>query len=297
MATQHAFCINPCFSQLWNVNAILTAKIKSRYQACCTTNLTLKTVMSGSARYATPRSIHTVEPGSYLVLNQHQFYELDILKSTNTETLAIFFEPRFVEQAIAARSTDAMRLLDDPDESPGQTAPFVEALQTFQGGIARSIRRIARQLKADPTGESWLEDEFYAIGASLPSAHQQAREQWQRIPSVRNSTQKELYRRLAHARDYAYSCFQEELTVQRLASIAKLSPFHFHRGFRQAFGVTPNHFLRERRLQVACKLLKETDMPVTHICLAVGFSSLGSFSALFRNHFGVSPSSWRTQQD
>jgi transcriptional regulator GlxA family with amidase domain len=81
--------------------------------------------------------------------------------------------------------------------------------------------------------------------------------------------------------------------VAGAAAIAVISPFHFQRMFKQAFGVSPMQFLQRRRLNVARQLLAESESDVTSICLAVGFQSLGSFSWLFRRRFGHSPRTYR----
>jgi AraC-like DNA-binding protein len=87
--------------------------------------------------------------------------------------------------------------------------------------------------------------------------------------------------------------FERRVTLEDLARVSCLSPNHLLRTFRQAFGQTPHQFLVERRLEEAKRLLRDRDVPVTEICMKVGFESLGSFSALFRKRFGASPSEWR----
>src|SRR5262249_27858422 len=82
-------------------------------------------------------------------------------------------------------------------------------------------------------------------------------------------------------------------TLADAAAEAYLSPFHFLRLFRQAFGETPHEFLTRVRLERAQLLLSTSRRPVTEVCLDVGFSSLGSFSTLFSRRVGVSPSVFR----
>jgi len=88
--------------------------------------------------------------------------------------------------------------------------------------------------------------------------------------------------------------YAKPLTVASLARRARLSRFHFIRTFHAATGVTPHQYVRDRRLDRAKHLLETTAMPVTEICQAVGFRSLGSFSALFRRATGHSPRAFRT---
>ena len=67
------------------------------------------------------------------------------------------------------------------------------------------------------------------------------------------------------------------------------------RTFRQLFHQTPYQYITARRLELARRLLAETERPISEICLAVGFESLGSFSWLFRRKVGVAPSEYRQQ--
>ena len=74
-----------------------------------------------------------------------------------------------------------------------------------------------------------------------------------------------------------------------------MSPAHFSRQFRATFGETPHRYLQRRRVERAMELLRETDRPVTEICLDVGFHSLGTFSRVLREIVGESPSSYRAR--
>lgn len=100
-------------------------------------------------------------------------------------------------------------------------------------------------------------------------------------------------RHLLRARDLADARYAEPLDVADLARAARLSPAHFSREFRRAFGESPHQYLLTRRLERAAALLRTTDWSVTRICMAVGLSSLGSFSTSFRRMFGISPSDYR----
>ncbi|HZX97280.1 MAG TPA: AraC family transcriptional regulator [Myxococcales bacterium] len=100
------------------------------------------------------------------------------------------------------------------------------------------------------------------------------------------------FRRLLRARDAIHARYAEPLDLRALAREAALSPFHFLRLFRAAFGVTPHQYLTRVRLEAARRLLL-ADAPVTHVCFEVGFQSLGSFSALFARKTGMAPTAFR----
>lgn len=100
---------------------------------------------------------------------------------------------------------------------------------------------------------------------------------------------------LGRVRELIDRRYAEPLTVRQLARMCGLSEFHFIRAFRGSTGRTPHQYLRDRRLDRARELLATTPMAVTDICDAVGFQSLGSFSALFRRVTGETPSTYRAR--
>ena len=105
----------------------------------------------------------------------------------------------------------------------------------------------------------------------------------------------ELNRRLLRARDAMDRAFAEPLDVAAVAAVAHLSAAHFSRSFRAVFGETPHHYLQRRRVERSMFMLRETERDVTDVCMAVGFSSLGTFSRTFREIVGVPPSQYRAE--
>jgi AraC-like DNA-binding protein len=105
----------------------------------------------------------------------------------------------------------------------------------------------------------------------------------------------DLYRRLCRARDYIAAHHDSSLTLDEMARAAALSKYHFLRAFRRTFDETPHAFLTRIRLERAQRLLALDEASVTAVCFDVGFSSLGSFSALFARSFGRPPSRYRRE--
>jgi AraC-like DNA-binding protein len=101
--------------------------------------------------------------------------------------------------------------------------------------------------------------------------------------------------RLRRARDLMDRDYAKPLDVPALARTAFLSPGHFSRSFRAAFGETPYSYLMTRRIERAMALLRRGDLSVTDVCFEVGCSSLGTFSTRFAELVGVSPSVYREQ--
>lgn len=94
---------------------------------------------------------------------------------------------------------------------------------------------------------------------------------------------------LRRARDLIDLRYVEPLDLAALAHECGYSRFHFARSFKEAFGETPGAYLTRRRIERAKDLLRGANLTVTEICHLVGFSSLGSFSARFRELVGCPP--------
>lgn len=99
---------------------------------------------------------------------------------------------------------------------------------------------------------------------------------------------------LRRARDLMDREYARPLDVAALARTALMSPAHFSRQFREAYGETPYSYLMTRRIERAKALLRRGDLSVTEVCVAVGCSSLGSFSARFTEIVGQTPSAYRS---
>ena len=100
---------------------------------------------------------------------------------------------------------------------------------------------------------------------------------------------------LRRARDLIDRDYARPLDVPALARAALMSPAHFSRQFRAAYGETPYAYLMTRRIERAKALLRRGDLTVTEVCMAVGCTSLGSFSARFTELVGATPSAYRAR--
>jgi AraC-like DNA-binding protein len=98
---------------------------------------------------------------------------------------------------------------------------------------------------------------------------------------------------LRRARDHIDRHYAEPLDLELLAGMAGISKWHFHRLFTATYGLTPAAWLSQRRIERAQDLLRATNLTVTEVCHAVGFSSVGSFSSRFRQLVGESPSEFQ----
>jgi AraC-like DNA-binding protein len=100
---------------------------------------------------------------------------------------------------------------------------------------------------------------------------------------------------LQGVRDLIDAQLDHPLDLDAMARAAHFSRFHFLRAFRKTFHETPHQYLTRKRIERARDLLANSELPITEICFAVGFESLGSFSTRFHNLVGWSPSIYRAR--
>jgi AraC-like DNA-binding protein len=100
---------------------------------------------------------------------------------------------------------------------------------------------------------------------------------------------------LRRARDLIDREYAKPLDVPTMARSALMSPAHFSRRFRAAYGETPYSYLMTRRIERAMALLR-AGVSVTDACMTVGCTSLGSFSSRFSEVVGESPTAYRNRE-
>jgi transcriptional regulator GlxA family with amidase domain len=98
---------------------------------------------------------------------------------------------------------------------------------------------------------------------------------------------------LRRVREYVMAHLEESISVQALAAIVGLSRYHFARAFKQSEGVTPHRFLLQCRVRRAQELLAGTELSLSEIAIAAGFSDQSHCSRRFRELVGLTPSKYR----
>ena len=288
----HGILLNPSGRVLGAQNAILSGSGNQYYVPDFEGCLSIKSVISGSAIWETPGGRYEVHENTYLVLNDRQHYTMTIDSARKATTFCIFFERGFVEDVFRAETSPTSRLLDRPSPVEAEPLAFVERIEP-QGPIQRELQRLKKRLANRQLSSEESTADLYRLAERLLAEHRQTGVAISRLPAVRSATREELFRRVLRGRDFLLSSLSDSVSLNDAARAACLSPFHFHRAFQSAFGMTPHRYAIRHRLERARHLLSATDRSVTDICFETGFESLGSFSSLFRRTYGVAPSDCR----
>jgi AraC family transcriptional regulator len=285
--------VNPPAEMLGSVNAIYSGRARRHLIENYAGPLSVKTMVSGAAFWHTDAGAQRVKPSSFLVLNKGTKYTLEMNSRDPSHTFVLFFRDGFVEDVERCLNSPRRGLLDDPF-SPSRGTPFVEAIHSAgESGVGMALSRVRNAWLAGGN-DGALEEGFHGVALELIRLQKDTLRLAGAAPSLRQSTRNELFRRVQRARVLIEDCYLKDLSLQELAAEACLSPYHFHRSFREVYGVTPHQHVQCLRLREAARFLKETELPIAAVCAKSGFSSVPSFSTLFSSRFRISPSHFRS---
>ncbi len=259
--------------------------------------LSVKSTLAGEVQYTADGARFLVDESGYLVLNAGRPYVVAIEAHQPVESFCVFLGQDLVADVLQALTAPAEDLAAGEGRAPARRCPdpqpFVERVYPHDALVTPALRALRAALELGPGGAGALTEGLHLLADGLLCLHREVQREMRRLPQVRASTRAELYRRLHHARDFIDSSMCEPVSLAATASVARLSPCHCLRLFKQAFGETPHQYMTRRRLERAQKLLLQSSRSVTDICFALGFESLGSFSWLFRRRLGASPQEFR----
>src|SRR5262245_19639001 len=250
-------------------------------------------MFNGNALYCADRAWFSVDEKGYLILNDRQPYEIHIESPTRVESFIVYFPRGWAEEVLGSLRSSPEESLDDPQRSPRCSARFFERFTPHDKLVSPVLTALRRAHKSGPVPDVWLEEKLRELLVRMLQAQDESLRQSNLLPARRAATRDELCHRVNRGRDFIHARFDSALTLEQIASAASVSPFHFLRGFKALFGITPHQYLSACRVERAKFLLERTELPVTEICFAVGFESLGSFSSWFARITSSSPRAWR----
>jgi AraC family transcriptional regulator len=193
------------------------------------------------------------------------------------EDLAVHFDPDFI-----ARSASELTQTDNVDiiGNCEATDPLIHQI-----GLS-----LAAEVDAGaPAGSIYAESLVNTLVAHLLRHYSNAGERFQRhyggLPK----------HKLRRVTEFIDENLDHELTLTEIAEIAELSPFHFARSFKQATGATPIQFLMQRRIELAKRLLTDSELPIVEIGLRAGFKNQSHFTTFFRKNTAMTPKAYRNE--
>jgi AraC family transcriptional regulator len=228
-------------------------------------------VIDGSFTYRADSGRALLYPGSFLLGNFGSFFECGHDHSTGDRCISIQFSPEYFAEISAAAAGSGRYLFSTA------TLPAAKNLTSAIVDL-ESIAGADLPLRTEEAVASIAETVLSAISGHTPVM-------------VRTSARDE--RRVVEVLRYIQTYAAEPLDLDRLATVAGVSKYHFLRTFRRAVGISPYQFLLTFRLRQAARRLRTSSDSVTSIGLESGFGDLSTFNGHFRTLFGLSPRKYR----
>lgn len=155
--------------------------------------------------------------------------------------------------------------------------------------LGLKINQLSRELLSQNNSGLLTSELFYSIGENV--VHDQALifEQLSRLNYKKQEVSEEVFRNLLKTKNYIDDCFLNPISIDDLVGVALISKYAFVRQFKQTFGITPYHYILQKRLNYAKQKLL-TGSKIIDLVVETNFADTPSFSKAFKAHFGVSPS-------
>lgn len=280
--TPHAVAFRRDFYRRWGgENCIISGMSRRAEYGLFRQMLSVKCVAYGEETYFVDRRRVTVSDDTFLVLNEGRVYASSLNNATDVYSFSIFFRPGFAQEVAAGQRSSLGAALENGPMPMKAPIEFDESLQHHNSKITPVLRFIQRQVAAGARDEHWLEEQCEFLLERLICAHRQRESLLAtELDGVRRPQRAELTRRLRWAIDFMHAHLAEDITLDDLATAARLSRFHFLRVFRAAHGRTPRAFLRDLRTRRAVALLGSSTLGVTEIAGRVGMSRIALWRSL-----------------
>jgi AraC family transcriptional regulator len=246
----------------WNVSDIVCSAgprdPRFEEQHTCAT---IALVISGSFQYRTAAGRAVMTPGSLLLGNPGHHFECGHEHAVGDHCISFQYHPSYF----------------------GDRAPFPASTRIPP---LRSISALTSRVRAALAGSpsvSWEELAVSLGGMALETIH----------PAIKPSFDAESrVTRVVRMLDAETTI---DTSLENLAQVANLSPYHFIRTFQNVTGVTPHQYVLRMRLRLAAVRLATQAAKVIDVALESGFRDVSNFNRTFRAEFGVSPRTYRRQ--
>ena len=172
----------------------------------------------------------------------------------------------------------------NPIDAFGRTDAFFDLYMGVEDArIATLIDLMRAEIESGcPTGSAYAEALSVALASRVASLCASA-------PGDERRTAMLSAKQLARITDHVARNVSDDLTIDRLAALVNMSPFHFARCFKHATRMTPHQFVTRERILRARKLLTSTDQSIGAIAMSLGFSSQSHFADVYRRVTGSTP--------
>lgn len=265
-----------------NSNAIRVSEVNKYTGEVHFSNVAAKFVLEGKETYIVNNKKFQVKKGEYIIGNNNQLSEVNI--NENTVGLCIDISNDIISEIIET-------VFENPDLQEFLLTDnfLINKYNSERTNLGLKINQLSRELLSQNNSGLLSSEFFYSIGENI--VHDQALifEQLSRLNYKKQEVSEEVFRNLLNTKNYIDDCFLNPINIDDLVGVAMISKYAFIRQFKQTFGITPYHYILQKRLNYARQKLL-TGSKIIDLVVETNFADTPSFSKAFKAHFGMSPS-------
>jgi AraC family transcriptional regulator len=279
---------------LRNNNKIYSRTSNQRQNQQYSSDFSLRFVLAGNERYDIGRRQLSIYPDSFLILNRGTQYSTDTDSDIPVQSFTINFDQQFLEDFKEYWAFTDNRLLNRSGYNTNKSPEFDETIYPFSGDMMYNVYHLKQYLDNGMHDELLINEYLHHCLINYFSIYnEEILKKAEKLKFLNQSTKVEILRRLNLAKEYLYSNYNQNISLDDLAEHSCLSVNHLLRTFKQAFNLTPHQFLIQLRLKRAQLLLKNTSYPVNEVVNLIGFECPSSFIRLFKTHYKITPLKYR----
>ena len=266
--------------------------LKQFYSKNSFRNFSIKYVIEGAEFYNVNGADFKIESDQYLLAGKQSSGEVTVNSQKNVRGICIDLMPEIISEVAANFIEPGAAITDLSIDTFFSSTDFPEnkynAKTTHLGW---SLSQLRLQITEDVSQILKPNKEFYyLISECLVSDHIPLHKYFQNLKTIKNSTKKDLFRKLLLAKEYIDSAFLLPIDIEKTAHTGGLSEYHFFRLFKTSFGISPYQYILNKRLLYAHQLLKTKHFTVSAAATSSGFGDIYNFSRAFKKKFGYPPS-------
>jgi len=269
----------------FKANALCSGKHISR--------LSIRTISDGYQHHKVDKRDIILDKDNYLVLNEGEAFYSQISTNKAIEGLVVAFNSSDISAMNKMDKGNFNSLLDDPFHY-SKSDTYLRSQQFILNSNMKTLLNILKQnMRTGYDVSIFYQELFGKIFESVRKDYQKTESKVNNIKAKKVSTRIEIVRRISIVKEYIDAHFDEDISLQKLAQVATMSPYHLLRSFKSFFQVTPHQYLIAKRLKKAKFLLWDTDDGVRTITKSVGFQNNSSFIRLFKANMFMTPLEYR----
>jgi AraC-like DNA-binding protein len=271
-------------------NRIYYSELNQYYSNNAFRNFSIKLPVQGVVNYKTDEQDFSIFPGQFLLISKQPgkvFFDSSLL----VKSICIDINEKTFSEACSVLSNNKLNL-DNLEAGYFNSALFFENVYTLQSDtLSKQLSFIIQAVQHEPSNSISAETFFSLAESIIPHQYNHC-SSIKALSGIKPSTKKEILRRLLNGKSYIDINFLQNPEVNVIAKQSNLSPFHFFRSFKQAFGISPYQYMLAKRLEHALTLIQQGQM-LDDVAAACSFPDIFSFSKAFKRKYKQPPSIYK----